>query len=79
MVWCKKFNKELPALKNPPLKGPIGKLILDNVSEEAWLLWVEAEMKIINEERLDLSEERAQQRIFVEMLEFLGLSELVDL
>ncbi len=79
MVLCKKLGKELPALAEAPLKGPIGKLILDNVSEEAWQEWVEAEIKIINEERLDLSEERAQQRLFNEMLEFLRLRDLVEL
>lgn len=79
MVFCKKLGKELPALSEAPLKGPIGKLILDNISEEAWQEWVEAEIKIINEERLDLSEERSQQRLFSEMLEFLHLSDHVDL
>ncbi len=79
MVICKKLNKELPALTEVPLKGPIGKLIIENISEEAWQEWVEAEMKIINEERLDLSEERAQIRLFEEMLQFLNLKDLVDL
>ncbi len=79
MVFCKKLGKNLPALSEAPLKGPVGQVILDNVSEEAWQDWVEAEIKIINEERLDLSEERAQIRLFEQMVEFLSLGDLVDL
>ncbi len=79
MVFCKKLGKDLPALSEAPLKGPIGQLILNNVSEEAWQEWVEAEIKIINEERLDLSEERAQIRLFEQMVEFLNLGDLVEL
>jgi len=78
MVFCQKFNKELLGLSEAPLKGSVGELILKNISEEAWLLWVEAEIKIINEERLDLSEERAQERLYKAMLEFLGLKNLQE-
>lgn len=78
MVFCQKFNKELPGLSEAPLKGSVGELILKNISEEAWLLWVEADIKIINEERLDLSEERAQERLYKAMLEFLGLKNLQE-
>lgn len=64
------MGKDLPALSEAPLKGPIGQLILDNVSEEAWQEWVEAEIKIINEERLKSSEERSQIRLFEQMENF---------
>lgn len=78
MVFCKKYNEERPGLSEAPLKGPIGRIILENVSEQAWLDWVEAEIKIINEERLDLSEESAQTRLFKAMVEYLGLGDLID-
>lgn len=78
MVFCKRLKREMPALKEAPIKGPIGELILENVSEEAWLEWVEAQIKIINEERLDLSDEAGQERLYQEMIAFLGLGDLVD-
>lgn len=68
----------MPALSEAPLKGPIGDIILRNISADAWQDWVEAQIKIINEERLDLSDPVAQKRLFSRMIEHLGLSDLVD-
>lgn len=78
VVLCKKYGREMPALSEAPLKGPIGELIKNNVSETAWLDWVETQMKIVNEERLDLSDITAQKRLFTQMIEYLGLSDLVN-
>lgn len=72
-VFCTHFKKELPSLKSAPLKGPLGDLVVRHVSEEAWQEWLEAQIKIINEERLDLSEEIAQERLYNQMVTFLGL------
>ncbi|MCA9508597.1 MAG: Fe(2+)-trafficking protein [Myxococcales bacterium] len=77
MVVCKKLARELKGLEQAPLEGPLGQLIKEHISEEAWLDWVEAEMKIINEERLDLSEERSQMRLFEEMIGFLNLQDVI--
>lgn len=79
MVFCKKFGQELPGLPSAPLKGPVGDVILNHVSEEAWNEWLETQMKIVNEERLDLSEEKAQKRLFEQMVTYLGLNDFVDL
>lgn len=68
----------MPALSDAPLNGAIGQTIHQNVSEEAWNEWVEAQIKIINEERLDLSEQPAQQRLYQQMVAFLGLGELLE-
>lgn len=72
-VFCKKYKCEKPALDQAPLKGPIGELILEHTSAEAWQEWVEAQIKIINETRLDLSDEKAQSRLYEQMLEYLNL------
>jgi len=72
-VFCKKYGFEKPALDQAPLKGPIGQLILENTSADAWQEWVEAQIKIINETRLDLSDEKAQTRLFEQMVDFLNL------
>lgn len=78
VVFCKKYGREMPALSEAPLKGPIGEIIKNNVSEAAWLEWVEAQMKIINEERLDLSDIAAQKRLFSQMIDYLGLGDLIE-
>lgn len=73
LVFCKKFGCEKPALDQAPLKGAIGELILAHVSAEAWQEWAEAQIKIINETRLDLSDEKAQSRLYEQMLDYLNL------
>lgn len=78
LVFCRKYGSKMPGLTKAPLKGPIGEIILHNVSADAWQTWVEAQIKIINEERLDLSDINAQKRLFSRMVEYLGLGELVD-
>jgi Fe-S cluster biosynthesis and repair protein YggX len=76
-VFCAHFKKDLPGLDKAPIGGPLGELILKHVSEAAWQEWVEAQIKIINEERLDLSEEVAQERLYHQMITFLGLEEII--
>jgi Fe-S cluster biosynthesis and repair protein YggX len=53
MVKCVKFGKEMPGLDRIPWKGEIGKRVYDNVSKEAWKLWVEHSKMIMNEFRLN--------------------------
>lgn len=77
-VFCKKFNKDLPALEKAPLIGEIGEIILNNSSAEAFNEWVELQIKIINEERLDLSEYNAKERLFNAMINFLNIEEFVN-
>jgi Fe-S cluster biosynthesis and repair protein YggX len=76
-VFCARLKQELPGLAAPPWPGPVGEIIFKNVCEESWQEWLEAEIKIINEERLDLSEEPARLRLYNAMIEFLNLHELV--
>ena len=77
-VFCTRLKLDMPALLQAPMPGELGQIILQHVSETAWKEWLEAEIKIINEERLDLSEENAQQRLYQQMVVFLGLEEFVD-
>ena len=38
-VFCKKYQKEMIALSVPPMPGPKGLEIQNNVSQEAWDKW----------------------------------------
>lgn len=73
LVFCKKYGREMEGLDKAPLQGNIGQYILRHISAQAWQDWVEAQIKIINEERLDLSEEKAQKRLYQQMVEYLNL------
>ena len=61
MVKCAKLGKELPALEKPPLPGELGKKIFDNVSAEAWDMWLEHQKMLMNEYRIDLSDKSSRQ------------------
>src|SRR2546425_11587464 len=49
MVKCVKFGREMPGLDRPPWKGEIGKRVFENVSKEAWKMWLQEPQKNINE------------------------------
>ena len=53
MVKCVKFGKELEGLDRVPWKGELGQRIYENVSKEAWKLWIEHSKMIMNEYRLN--------------------------
>ena len=61
MVECVKLGKAMPALEKPPFKGELGQRIFENVSREAWRMWIEHSKMLINEFRLDLVSEHGQR------------------
>jgi Fe-S cluster biosynthesis and repair protein YggX len=77
-VFCTRRKQDLPTLLQAPMPGALGQIILQHVSADAWHEWLEVQIKIINEERLDLSEEIAQQRLCQQMVLFLGIEDIVD-
>lgn len=70
MVKCVKFGRELPGLDEQPWPGELGQRIYDNVSEQAWELWVEQLKMMINEFRLNPSTREAQEMIAQQMEAF---------
>ncbi len=67
-VHCVKLKKELPALESPPIPGPLGKKVFEQVSAEAWKLFEEHFIMVTNEYRLDLMDE-STNRIFFDQIE----------
>ena len=51
MVQCVKFQRQLPGLEEPPFDNELGKRIYENVSADAWKMWVEHLKMIVNEYR----------------------------
>ena len=70
MVKCVKFQKELPGLDEEPWPGELGKRIYDNVSEDAWKLWLEHLKMVINEYRLNPASPESQEIIAKQMEDF---------
>ena len=76
MVFCAKFKRELPGLEKPPRKGPLGELIFERVSAEAWQQWSQdIQMKVLNEYRLNMADLNDRKKLEQQMLRFLGLEE----
>src|SRR5262245_16346792 len=67
MVHCIKLGREAEGLDKPPLKGETGKRLFENVSKEAWKMWLEHSKMLINEFRLDLMSETGQRIWMTEM------------
>lgn len=70
-VFCVKFQKDMRGLDEAPFDGhPLGQRIYDNVSKDAWKMWVEHMKMIMNEYRLNLGTKEAQEFLLKQMEEF---------
>ncbi len=72
-VFCLKEKKEIEGLSTPPFGGKLGFFIYENISKKSWNHWVDLQMKIINEYRLDLSNKNDKKSLFSQMIAFLNL------
>ena len=68
MVHCVKFDKDMPGLERVPWKGELGKRVYENVSAEAWKLWIEYSKMLMNEYRLNPLDPQSQ-KIMEEQME----------
>jgi Fe-S cluster biosynthesis and repair protein YggX len=71
MVYCLKLKKELPGLQRPPYPGALGQKIFENISQEAWNLWIAHQTMLINEYRLSLIDPKAREFLKKETENFL--------
>ena len=70
-VFCVKFQKEMEGLAEIPFEGhPLGQKIYDNVSKDAWKLWVEHMKMLMNEYRLNLATKESQEFLIKQMEEY---------
>ncbi|MEK6749388.1 MAG: oxidative damage protection protein [Pseudomonadota bacterium] len=70
-VNCVKLKKEAEGLDLPPYPGDLGKRIWENISKEAWGLWLRQQTILINEYRLSLVDPKARKFLAEEMEKFL--------
>jgi len=61
-------------MPDPPMRGPVGKYIYDHFSQETWREWIGQGTKVINELRLDFSNDEHQRIYEMHMLEWLGIT-----
>lgn len=75
LVDCIKLKKKLPGLAKPPFPTPLGQQIFEQVSKEAWDLWLKESVRFINTYRLDLSSQEGQEFMVKQLKVWLGLEE----
>ena len=51
-VFCIKLNKQAEGLERNPWPGELGTRIYENVSKEAWQVWLKHQTMLINEKQL---------------------------
>jgi Fe-S cluster biosynthesis and repair protein YggX len=66
-----KLGVEAEGLDSPPLPGPKGQFIYDNVSQQAWQEWMNMQTMIINEQRLASFDPKAKKLLEEEREKFL--------
>jgi Fe-S cluster biosynthesis and repair protein YggX len=70
-VFCVKFQREMEGMTEVPFEGhPLGQRIYDNVSKDAWKMWVEHMKMLMNEYRLNLGTQEAQEFIIQQMEQY---------
>ena len=69
-VQCVYLKKEADGLDFPPYPGELGKRIYNEVSKEAWSLWLKHQTMLVNENRLNLADQRARQYLARHMEQF---------
>ncbi len=69
-VFCAKLRRELPGLAKPPYKGELGQRIFENVSQDAWNLWMRQSVIIINHYGLSLGDLQAHEFLMQQMEDF---------
>lgn len=72
MVFCKHFGEELEGLERPPLPGPKGQKIFEQVSKKAWQAWQAEQTMLINEKQLSLMDPEARRYLQDQMDKYLS-------
>ena len=71
-VFCKYYQEELEGLDRPPLPGPKGQELFEQVSKKAWQAWQSEQTMLINEKQLSLMDPEARKYLQEQMDKFLS-------
>ncbi len=71
MIYCVKLQKEAEGLDAPPFPSEKGQEIFENISKEAWQLWLGQQTMLINEYRLATYEKKSRDFLAQERQKFL--------
>ena len=69
-IHCIKLDRDAEGLRVPPYPGELGRRIYENISQEAWRMWLAHQTMLINEYRLTPIEPKARKFLEEEMEKF---------
>lgn len=76
IVHCRKLDKDLPGLPfKPTVAGELGERIYNEVSLQAWQMWLQDSVKYVNTYRLDLASKEAQAFMRHQMEVYFGFAQ----
>ena len=70
-VNCSYLKKEAEGLDFAPYPGELGKRIYASISRQGWEAWMKHQTMLVNENRLNLADQRARQYLARQMELFL--------
>jgi Fe-S cluster biosynthesis and repair protein YggX len=70
-VFCTKLKKEAEGLARPPLPSELGSKIYNHISKEAWSQWLKQQTMLINENKLNLTDQKSRELLISAMEKFL--------
>jgi Fe-S cluster biosynthesis and repair protein YggX len=70
IVQCVKLGKQAEGLDKPTYPGELGQRIFEQVSKEAWQLWLKHQTILINEHRISPIDPKARKFLEEEMEKF---------
>lgn len=71
-VFCRKYQREMDGLEQPPFPGPKGVEIYESVSRQAWQEWLAHQTTLINEKRLNMMDKAARDYLAEQREQFLA-------
>ena len=75
-VMCRKYQREMEGLAQPPFPGARGQKIFDSVSKQAWQEWLAHQTMLINERRLNMLDRTTRAFLEEEMEKFFANEEV---
>lgn len=69
-IFCAKLQAEAEGMAKPPFPGELGEKLYQNISKQAWKMWLEHQTMLINEYRLSLLDPEARKFLQDEMQKF---------
>ncbi|WP_041063137.1 oxidative damage protection protein [Candidatus Tachikawaea gelatinosa] len=70
LIYCKYLKKYAPKQNYQIFSNKIGKRLYEEISQEAWEIWLKKQTKIINEQKLNMTILQDRKKLEKHMLNF---------